>query len=380
MIIGVPKEIKNNESRVGLTPRQIVELCKLGHTVLVQKNAGVGSGFSDSEYQNAGGKVVSLSAVWKAEMIVKVKEPMGAEYGRLKKKQILFTYLHLSGVDPQLTDVLLKKKVTAIAYETVVRLVKGRRTLPLLTPMSEVAGRMSVQVGSEFLARYKGGRGVLIDGTSNVSSGTVVIIGAGSVGMNAVDVALGRGANVVLLNRSEGKLKDAKKLYSSFVRKGKLKTGASSVGNIKKYVKIADILVGAVLVPGGRAPTVVSNMMVKSMQEGSVIVDVAIDQGGCVETSRGTSHQKPVYLKHGIVHYCVTNMPGAYPRTSTIGLTNATAPYVKMLAACGADCISDIRKNYGLASGLQTYDGFVVNEAVAQDLKLMKKFRNVADF
>jgi len=305
---------------------------------------------------------------------------MFVEHGRLKERQILFTYLHLSGVDPKLTTVLLKKKITAIAYETVVRLVKGRRVLPLLAPMSEVAGRMSIQVGSEFLARYKGGRGVLIDGISNVSPGTVVVIGAGSVGMNAVDVALGRGANVVLLNRSEGKLKDARKLYSSFFRRGKLKTAAASVGNIKKYVKIADIFVGAVLVPGGRAPTVVSEMMVKSMQKGSVIVDVAIDQGGCIATSRGTSHEKPVYVKHDVVHYCVTNMPGAYPRTSTIGLTNATASYVKALAACGKDCISGVVKNYGLKTGLQTYDGYVVNEAVAQDLNLMKKFRSVDSF
>lgn len=364
MIIGTPKEIKNNENRVGLTPNGAKELTEAGHKVLIEKHAGKGSGFSDKEYIKAGAEISSREKVWEAEMIIKVKEPVCDEYDLLKENQILFTYLHLAGVDTMLTKLLLQKKVTAIAYETVEDEKGG---LPLLKPMSEVAGKMAVQVGSEYLAKYKRGSGVLIDGISNVEPGIVAIIGLGNVGFNSAMVAVGRGAKVVLVDRNKDKLDHCLEYFKDF-RNENVTALLSTPENQEKIddaVRSSDVLIGAVLVAGAKALHVVSEKLVKQMKKGSVIVDVAIDQGGCIETSRPTSHSKPVYRKHGVIHYCVTNMPGAYPRTSTFGLTNATLPYAKKIAE---DLIKNAKADTGLAKGINCYKGDVTNKGVAEAL------------
>jgi alanine dehydrogenase len=373
MIIGIPKEIKNNENRVAVTPAGVKQLTKARHKVWVERDAGTGSGFTDIEYKKAGAEIKNHHAIWKAELIVKVKEPLILEYPLIKDNQILFTYLHLAGVDPELTKVLLRRKAVGIAYETV-RNRKGE--LPLLMPMSAVAGKMATQVGTEFLAKYNGGRGILLDGIYNVLPGTVVIIGAGSVGQNAAHVALSRGATTIVLNRSKPKLMELEKWQRKHKCTGSLITATITSARLNKYVPMADILIGAVLTAGFKAPTVVNESLVKKMKKGAVIVDVAIDQGGCIATSRPTSHKAPTFEKHGIIHYCVTNMPGAYPQTSTMGLTTETLPYVLALAK---DPMKAIKADHGLQTGVNTYKGFITNEGVAKGLRMEHKLRTVRE-
>lgn len=372
MIIGVPKEIKNSENRVGMTPSGVRKLAQK-HKVLIETTAGEGSGFSDKDYKEAGAQIVSAQEVWRAQMIVKVKEPLVLEYPLLKDNQILFTYLHLAGVDPDLTRELLRKRITAIAYETV---ENKKGDLPLLKPMSAVAGKMAVQVGTEFLAKYKGGRGVLIDGIYNVPAGCILILGAGTVGQNAAHVALARGAKVVVLNRSKPKLIELQKwAKQNKINTKKLVCDLATPQNTEKWIKEADVVVGAVLAVGAKAPIVVHEKLVKTMKKGSVIVDVAIDQGGCVATSRPTSHKDPVFVKHDVIHYCVTNMPGAYPMTSTIGLTTETLPYILTITKNGAE--KAMRADAGLAKGVNTYKGVLTNLEVAKALEMDYKWKEL---
>lgn len=375
MIIGVPKEIKNSENRVAVTPEGVKKLVIAKNKVLVETTAGVGSGFEDQEYKKAGAQIVATNDVWNAQMIVKVKEPLLMEYPLLKENKILFTYLHLAGVDPDLTRELLRKRVTAIAYET----VEDRKgELPLLRPMSAVAGKMAMQIGTEYLAKYKGGRGILLDGIYNVNPGTVLIIGAGTVGQNAAHVALARGAKVIVLNRSKPKLNElqqtAKKLR---LNTKNLTCQLATEEMIIKYLPEADILIGAVLSVGAKAPIVVSERLIKTMKKGAVLVDVAIDQGGCIATSRATSHKDPVFVKYDVIHYCVTNMPGAYPMTSTVGLTAETLPYLLKLAKNGLE--KAIKADTGFAKGVNTYKGFLINEEVAKTLDMDYKLRTLRE-
>ena len=372
MFIGVPKEIKNSENRVGCTPEGVKKLVSQKNKVWVEAGAGLGSGFDDYEYKKAGAQIVSIDDVWRAEMIVKVKEPLLMEYHLLKENQILFTYLHLAGGDQDLTRELLRRKMTAIAYETV---ENKKRELPLLRPMSAVAGKMAVQVGTEYLAKYKGGRGILLDGIYNVPPGTVVIMGAGTVGQNAAHVALARGAKVVVLNRSKPKLIELQK----WAKQNKINTKnlvceLATDAAVEKWVKEADVLVGAVLAVGAKAPIVVPEKMVKLMKKGAVIVDVAIDQGGCVATSRPTSHKEPIFIKYDVIHYCVTNMPGAYPMTSTKGLTAETLPYILLLAKNGVLKAAKADKNF--AKGINTYKGQLTNQSVAKALEMEYKWKD----
>ncbi|OPA81371.1 alanine dehydrogenase [Paenibacillus selenitireducens] len=357
MIIGVPKEIKNNELRVALVPGGAALLKSYGHQVLVERGAGMGSGFTDKEYETAGAVLLSAEEVWKqSSMIMKVKEPLPEEYGLFKENQILFTYLHLAAAGG-LTDALLEKNVTGIAYETI-QLPNG--SLPLLTPMSEVAGRMSVQVGAHFLEAYFGGRGVLLGGVPGVPVGEVVILGGGIVGTNAAKMAIGLGANVTIIERSADRMRYLDDLFG-----GRLRTLMSNPHNIGEAVKQADLLIGSVLIPGARAPRLVTDAMVQTMKKGAVIVDVAVDQGGSIETiDRVTTHDQPVYEKYGIVHYAVANMPGAVPRTSTFALTNVTLPYALELANKGV--ASAIHDNTALLLGVNTYGGQVTHRAVAE--------------
>jgi len=357
MRIGVPTEIKDNEYRVGMTPSDVRDLSADGHEVVVQKGAGNGSGFSDDEYTAAGAQILpDADAVYaQADMIVKVKEPIAADLARLKDGQLLFTYLHLAPL-PDLTAQLLKKKIIGIAYETI---TDGRtRALPLLTPMSEVAGRMSVHVGAYYLHKPLGGRGVLLGGVPGVLPGDVVIIGGGVVGTNAAKMAIGLGARVTILDVSLDRLRQLDDIF-----RGALQTLASSKAHIENAVRHADLLIGGVLIPGAAAPKLVSAAMVQQMKKGSVIVDVAIDQGGCVETAHATTHSDPVYEVDGVVHYCVANMPGAVPRTSTIALTNATLPYTRLLANRGFE--HAVSENPGLAEGVNVYKGEITYAAVA---------------
>jgi alanine dehydrogenase len=357
MRIGVPTEIKNNEYRVGMTPAGARDLTSNGHEVLVQQGAGNGSGFTDEEYVANGAKILpDADAVYnEAEMIVKVKEPIEADLKRLKDGQLLFTYLHLAPV-PDLTQALLDKKITGVAYETITD--DRRRTLPLLTPMSEVAGRMSVHVGAYYLHKPNNGRGVLLGGVPGVLPADVVIIGGGVVGTNAAKMAVGLGARVTILDVSLDRLRQLDDIF-----RGTVQTLASSRAHLEQAVRVADLLIGGVLIPGAAAPKLVTRDMIGTMKKGSVIVDVAIDQGGCVETAHPTTHSDPVYEVDGVVHYCVANMPGAVPRTSTIALTNATLPYTRMLANLGLD--RSIRENEGLAEGVNVYKGEITYEAVA---------------
>jgi len=363
MRIGVPTEIKDNEYRVGMTPSGVRDLASDGHEVFVQKGAGLGSGFADDEYTGAGGKILpDADAVYaQAEMIVKVKEPIEADLKRLKDGQLLFTYLHLAPV-PDLTAELLKKKIVGVAYETITD--ERKRTLPLLTPMSEVAGRMSVHVGAYYLHKPNNGRGVLLGGVPGVLPADVVIIGGGVVGTNAAKMAVGLGARVTILDLSLDRLRQLDDIF-----RGEIQTLASSKAHIEEAVRRADLLIGGVLIPGAAAPKLVTRDMIRDMKKGSVIVDVAIDQGGCVETARPTTHSNPVYEVDGVVHYCVANMPGAVPRTSTIALTNATLPYTRLLANQGFE--KAVRGNAGLAEGVNVYKGEITYEAVAtsQDRK-----------
>lgn len=359
MIIGVPKEIKDHEDRVGMTPAGVEELVqRYGHRVLVERGAGLGSGITDEEYAACGAVIVERreDLFEQAELIVKVKEPLPSEYPLLRRGQILMTYLHLAPAR-ELTLALLERGVIGIAYETIQR---ADGTLPCLVPMSEVAGRMAVQVGAQFLERAKGERGVLLGGVPGVPPAEVVIIGAGTVGASAAKIALGMGAHVTLIDINVDRLR-----YLEEVLHGSLTTVVSNRYNIERAVRYADLLIGAVLVPGAKAPTLVTEEMVKAMKPGSVIVDVAVDQGGCIETvDRATSHSDPVYVKHGVLHYAVPNMPGAVPRTSTLALTNATLPYIIEVANFGP--AEAARRDPALAKGFNVYLGRVVHEAVAK--------------
>jgi len=357
MIIGVPREIKDHESRVGVIPAGVKALTEAGHKVLVETNAGAKSGFPDSEYQDAGAEIVGDAGnVWgKSEIVVKVKEPIESEYVYFREGLVLFTYLHLAPV-PELTQKLLDAKVIGIAYET----VRDRsNTLPLLTPMSEVAGRMSVQVGAAYLEQEKGGRGILLGGVPGVPPAHVTVIGGGVVGTNAARIALGFGAKVTLVDLNLNRLREIDDIFN-----GRVYTLASNSYNIASATREADLVIGGVLIPGATAPKIVTKEMVSRMKKGAVIVDVAIDQGGCVETAKPTSHSNPSYTVDGVVHYCVTNMPGAVPHTSTLGLTNATFPYLQRLASLGPK--EALKRDAGLAEGLNTWLGKLTYRGVAE--------------
>ncbi|HEY3316547.1 MAG TPA: alanine dehydrogenase [Bacillota bacterium] len=357
MLIGVAKEIKNNENRVAMTPAGVAALVKAGHKVAVEKAAGVGSGISDKDYAAAGAEIWDdkKKLFDEADLIVKVKEPLAPEYGLFHTGQILLTYLHLAP-EPELTRALMKKKVAAVAYETV---QLGDGSLPLLSPMSEIAGRMAPQIGAHFLEKPQGGRGVLLAGVPGVPPSEVVIVGGGIVGTNAAKMATGLGARVTILDINVDRLR-----YLDDIFHGHLTTLMSNSFNIAAAVKRADLLIGAVLVPGARAPRLVTEEMVKAMKTGAVIVDVAIDQGGSIETiDRVTTHSDPTYVKHGVVHYSVANMPGAVPRTSTFALTNATLPYALQLANKGLK--KAVKENSALAKGINVLNGKVTYEAVA---------------
>jgi alanine dehydrogenase len=359
MIIGVPKEIKNNENRVALTPAGLVSLVNAGHKVLIEKDAGVGSGFTNEDYANVGGEIIENARdVWsKAEMIMKVKEPLPSEYHYFREGLILFTYLHLAA-EPALAQALKDKGVIAIAYET----VEVNRTLPLLTPMSEVAGRMAAQIGSQFLQKSNGGKGILLAGVPGVSRGKVTIIGGGIVGTNAAKMAIGLGADVTIMDLSADRLRQLDDIFGK-----QIQTLMSNPLNIAKAVSESDLLIGAVLIPGAKAPKLVTEEMVKAMKPGSVIVDVAIDQGGIVETvDHITTHDNPTYEKYGVVHYAVANMPGAVPRTSTLALTNVTVPYALQIANKGV--VQALIDNQSLMLGLNVANGEITYEAVAKDL------------
>jgi len=357
MIIGVPKEVKDHESRVGITPAGVRALTEAGHKVLVETHAGELSAFTDDDYQSAGAEIVgSAHNVWaNAAMVVKVKEPVEKEYGFFRDGLVLFTYLHLAPV-PDLSGMLLEKRVTGIAYET----IRDRAgSLPLLTPMSEVAGRMSVQVGAAYLEKERGGRGVLLGGVPGVPPANVCVIGGGIVGTNAAKIAVGMGARVTLVDLNLNRLRELDDIFN-----GKLFTLASNSYNVSNAVREADLVIGGVLIPGAAAPKIVTREMVSHMKKGAVIVDVAIDQGGCIETARPTTHSDPAYEVNGVVHYCVTNMPAAVPNTSTLALTNATFPYVLKLAQHGAR--EAILRDDGIRDGVNTYEGTLTCEAVAK--------------
>ncbi|THF68203.1 alanine dehydrogenase [Deinococcus sp. Arct2-2] len=356
MKIGLPKEIKVKENRVALTPGGVGTLVRRGHTVTVEHGAGVGSGIADAEYVAAGAVMGTADEAWAAQMVVKVKEPIVREYGYLRDDLLLFTYLHLAA-DRALTEALLKAGTTAIAYETV-QVEDG--SLPLLMPMSEVAGRLSVQAGAYHLQKPVGGRGVLLGGVPGVQAGHVVIVGGGVVGTNAAKMAMGLGAKVTVLDVSHRRL-----TYLDDVFFGKLTTMMSSEANIRALLPETDLLVGAVLIPGAKAPHLVTRDMLPLMQEGSVIVDVAVDQGGCVETIHATTHDDPTYLVDGVIHYGVANMPGAVPRTSTFALTNQTLPYALLLADHGIGALS---RNKALSLGLNTHAGQLTYQGVADAL------------
>lgn len=365
MIIGVPKEIKNNENRVALTPSGVHTLVKCGHRVIIEKSAGEGSGLSDESYVLAGGEIVekNTDVFNKADLIVKVKEPLESEYDLFREGQNLFTYLHLAP-NPKLTNALINKKITGIAYETV---ELDDKSLPLLTPMSEVAGRMSVQIGANLLLKYNGGMGVLLGGVTGVLPAEVVIIGAGVVGLNAAKMAVGLGAKVTILDINKNKLAHVDDVFM-----GRVSTLVSNEYNIAQMAKKADLLIGAVLVTGASAPKLVTEEMVKAMKKGSVIVDVAIDQGGSIETiDRVTTHDNPCYEKYGVIHYSVANMPGAVSKTSTYALTGSTLPYILAIANKGVE--NALLEDKALQLGLNTYKGVVTHKAVAESLNMEYK-------
>lgn len=356
MIIGVPKEIKDHEYRVSLTPDGAAVLRKAGHTVWVEPSAGLGSGFTDEEYRRAGASMASSKeeVFQKAELIVKVKEPLLSECPLFRPGQALFTYLHLASL-PELTKALLDAKITAIAYETT---VAKDGSLPMLKPMSEVAGRMSVQVGAHYLEKLQGGRGVLLAGVPGVEPGKVVVLGAGVVGAAATRIAVGLGAQVTVINLDVDRLRYLDDLYQ-----GRIVTRAVSEAAIEQALCEADLVIGAVLVPGAKAPKLVSRALVSRMKPGAVVVDVSVDQGGCFETTRATTHSDPIYVVEGVLHYCVANMPGIVPRTSTFALTNATLPYLMRLASEGVD--QAVKSDPGLARGVNLKNGQVTCQGVA---------------
>lgn len=358
MLIGVPKEIKNNENRVAITPAGVDAFVKAGHKVIIETEAGMGSGFTDGDYTNAGAEIVETAAeAWSADMVMKVKEPLSSEYNYFREGLILFTYLHLAA-EPELAEALTKNGVTAIAYET----VEVNRTLPLLTPMSEVAGRMAAQIGAQFLEKVHGGKGILLSGVPGVKRGKVTIIGGGVAGTNAAKMAVGLGAEVTIIDLSPERLRQLDDIFGTDVT-----TLMSNPFNIAEAVRESDLVIGAVLIPGAKAPKLVSEEMIKSMSPGSVVVDIAIDQGGIFATSDHiTTHDNPTYVKHGVVHYAVANMPGAVPRTSTIALTNATMNYALQIANKGVQ--KAIAENHALKLGVNVVNGSITYEAVAKDL------------
>jgi len=361
MKIGLPKEIKDNEYRVGLTPAGVQALTQAGHDVYVQKTAGEGSGFTDEQYVKAGGKLLETADdIWQTgDMIVKVKEPIAPEYPRMRDNQLLFTYLHLAP-EFELTKQMLERKVTGVAYETI---TDSAGRLPLLTPMSEVAGRMSVQVGATYLEKMNGGRGILLGGVPGVPAANVVIIGGGIVGTEAAKMAVGLGAKVTIIDRNLDRLRQLDDIFLS-----KVQTLASSQYAIEEAISHADLVIGAVLVVGAAAPKLVTRDMLHVIPQGAVLVDVAVDQGGCFETTHATTHSNPTYYEEGVLHYCVANMPGAVPRTSTFALTNATLPYALDLANKGFE--GAIADDPGLREGVNTYAGKLTYEAVATSQNL----------
>ncbi|MBF0787166.1 MULTISPECIES: alanine dehydrogenase [unclassified Streptococcus] len=358
MLIGIPKEIKNNENRVALTPAGVQSLVTQGHQVVIETGAGLGSGFTDANYETQGAKILSTAKeVWASELVVKVKEPLPEEYGFLRQDLLLFTYLHMAAA-PELANAMLASKTTGIAYET----VTDNGQLPLLTPMSEVAGRMAVQIGAHFLTKQEGGSGILLGGVPGVPKGKVTIIGGGVVGTHAARIALGLGAQVTILDISAKRLSALEEIFGN-----QIQTLMSNPFNIETSVRDADVVIGAVLLPGAKAPKLVTENMVKQMRSGSVIVDVAVDQGGVVETAdHVTTHDDPIYEKHGVLHYAVANIPGAVARTSTIALTSVTLPYIVKLANQGFK--KAILEDDGFRQGVTTYQGLITNLAVATSL------------
>lgn len=355
LIIGVPREIKTSENRVGLTPGNVATLVAEGHTVFVEEDAGLGSNFTNEEYSKAGAEIKNnIADVWSAEMIIKVKEPLKEEFQYFREGLILFAYLHLAP-EYELTQELLNSGVTAIAYET----MEYQGTLPLLTPMSEVAGRMAIQIGANLLEQPNGGKGILLGGIPGVSSGKVVIIGGGTVGYNAAKMALGMGAQVTILDLNPIRLAELENLLGD-----QIETLMSNTENIERSVAEADLLIGSVLIPGAKAPVLVTEEMIKQMSEGSVVIDIAVDQGGNFETTtHATTHSDPTYVKHGVVHYAVANVPGAVPRTATFGLTNVTLRYAQLIASKGVR--SAALNNSTVLTGINTYKGKLTNKGVA---------------
>mgnify|MGYP003530930947 FL=1 len=356
MKIGVPKEMKNNEYRVAMTPAGVMTLTSVGHEVFIEAGAGLGSSFMDEDYANAGAVIVETAAeAWNVDMVMKVKEPLESEFMYFREGLILFTYLHLAP-EPELTKALLDKKVVGIAYETV---QLPNRSLPLLTPMSEVAGKMATQIGAQYLEKHGGGKGILLGGVSGVPRAKVTVIGGGIAGTNAAKIAVGMGADVTIIDVNPERLRQLEDIFGRDVQ-----TLMSNPFNIAESVRTADLVIGAVLIPGAKAPKLVTEEMVKTMQPGSVVIDIAIDQGGIFETSdRVTTHDNPIYVKHGVVHYAVANMPGAVPRTSTIALTNNTVPYALEIANKGY--LQACLNNKSLMYGLNTIDGELVYKAIA---------------
>jgi alanine dehydrogenase len=361
MIIGVPKEIKNNENRVALTPAGAKELIKRGHQVYVQQSAGLGSGFSDQDYSAAGASLLpSIEATYQiAEMIIKVKEPIESEYNLIKPNQLLFTYFHFASYEP-LTKAMVASKAICLAYETV---EKSDRSLPLLVPMSEVAGRMAIQKGANYLEKPLGGRGILLGGVPGVLPAKVLILGGGIVGTQAAWMAAGLGADVIIMDLSLPRMR-----YLADVMPANVKTMMSNEFNIREQIKQADLIVGAVLIPGAKAPHLITKDMLKDMKKGAVVVDVAVDQGGCIETCKPTTHENPTYVIDDVVHYCVANMPGAVPYTSTLALTNATLPYAIQLADKGWKKAA--QENADLVPGLNVIQGDIVYKAVAESFNM----------
>lgn len=357
MHIGIPKEIKNNENRVAMSPSGVYTLKKAGHTVSVETGAGLGSGFTDEQYKDAGAVITATAKeTWAQDMVMKVKEPLPEEYAYFYEDLILFTYLHLAN-EAEVTKALIKNKVIGVAYETV---QLANNTLPLLTPMSEVAGRMAVQIGAQFLEKPKGGKGIILSGIPGVKRGKVTVIGGGGVGTNAAKVAVGLGADVTVLDLNPDRLRQLDDIFGTSIN-----TMISNPMNIEEAVAESDLVIGAVLIPGAKAPKLVTEGMVKSMTKGSVVVDVAIDQGGIFETSdRVTTHDNPTFTKHGVLHYSVANMPGAVPRTATIGLTNVTVPYALQIANKGYRQAA--LDNDALQKGINTLGGYVTYQAVAE--------------
>jgi alanine dehydrogenase len=357
MIIGVPTEIKKCEYRVGMTPYGVEELKPEGHTMLIEKNAGEGSCFSDDEYLQAGAEIVDKETLFhKSELIIKVKEPLPSEYDSFKEGQAIFTFLHLAAI-PELIDIFLKKKISGFGYET----LQKNGALPLLAPMSEIAGRMAPLMGSYYLQKIYGGEGLLPTGILGVEPARALILGAGVAGTNAARDCIGLGMDTIIM---DVKMEKLQKIDEMFI--GRVKTLPVTMHNIKEEIKLADIVIGAVLVPGGKTPVLIKREMLRTMKKGAVIIDISIDQGGCFETSRPTTHDNPIYETEGIIHYCVANMPGAYPKTSTIALTNVTLPYIKALADKGIE--KAIKEDDALRTSLNTYKGYITHKALADSM------------